>query len=287
MYVVAGATGRVGSVVAKTLLTNGAGVRVLVRRSSDAEQWRAEGADVRILQLDDRAALADALRGCAGFFTLLPFDLHVANLAEHAERLTCSIAGAVADAAVPHVVMLSSMGADLAEGTGPITGLNRLERALRETGTVLTALRSGHFQEKVADVIEIARESGVYPVFADSADTPVPMVATADLGSVAAGALQTPPDTSENLDILGASYSERAVAKLLGETLGRKLRVTTVPEEAWSAAFVEAGFRPHVADSLTELYRADAQGLLAPRGDRSVLVDIPMEATLAGMLAGR
>lgn len=61
-----------------------------------------------------------------------------------------------------------------------------MEAALKSTGTVLSALRSGHFQEKLADVLDTARESGIYPVFAGSADVPIPMVATADLGAVAA-----------------------------------------------------------------------------------------------------
>lgn len=287
MYVIAGATGRVGSATAKNLLNEGKAVRVLVRRRSDADEWEAQGAEARVVHLDDRAELADALTGCAGFFALLPFDLAADDLDDHAARLIASIAGAVADANVPHVVMLSSTGADLAEGTGPITGLYGLEQALRATGTVLTALRSGHFQEKVSDVVEVARETGVYPVFATSADVPLPMVATADLGAVAAQALQSPPDVSEDVDVIGPSYSERAVAALLGEALGRELQVATLPERARVSALVEAGFRPHIAESLAELYRADEQGLLAPRGDRMVRVHTPVETTIRRVLAAR
>lgn len=75
MYVIAGATGRVGSVAARALLAASSEVRVLVRRPSDADEWEARGAEARIAALDDCAALTEALRGCAGFFTLLPFDL--------------------------------------------------------------------------------------------------------------------------------------------------------------------------------------------------------------------
>lgn len=287
MYVIAGATGRVGSAAARTLLPAGAEVRVLVRRPPDAVWWEAQGADARVVSLDDRLALTEALGGCAGFFTLLPFDLTVDDLDAHANRLISSVAGAVVDAAAPHVVMLSSGGADLAEGTGPITGLHRLEEALRSTGTTLTALRSGHFQEKVGDVIDVARETGVYPVFAASADVPLPMVATADLGAVAAEALQSPPAASECVDVVGPAYSERAVAALLGDALGQELHVTTVPEEGWTSALIEAGFRPHIAETLAELYRADGHGLLAPRGDRRVRVHTPVETTIQRLLALR
>ncbi len=285
MYVVAGATGRVGSATARTLLESGAEVRVLVRRPGDAGAWEARGADVRILALEDQGALSEALAGCAGFFTLLPFDLGVDDLDAYADRLIGSIAGAVAEQRVPHVVMLSSGGADLREGTGPITGLHRLEQALLATGTTLTALRSGHFQEKVADVIDLARAHGVYPVFASSADIPLPMVATADIGIVAARALSSPPASSEAVDVVGPAFSEREVASMLGDRLGRPLQVTAIEEDAWSDALIEGGLLPHVALSLAELYRADEHGMLAPRGDRRMHVHTRIEHTIDRLLA--
>lgn len=284
MYVVAGATGRVGSVTAESLLSAGASVRVLVRRSEDAQTWRSRGAEARAVALDDRLALGSALEGCSGFFVLLPFDLTADDLDAHADRLISSIVGAVADQDVPHVVMLSSGGADLAKGTGPITGLHRMEQAILTTGTILTALRSGHFQEKVTDVIDVVRESGVYPVFASSANTPLPMVATHDIGAVAANALLSPPLSNETVDVIGPAYTESEVATVLGEALGRELHVATIPQDAWAGALSEAGFRPHVAESLAELYRADEQGLLAPRGDRCIHVSTTVATTIDRVL---
>lgn len=285
MYVIAGATGRVGSATAKALLAAGAEVRVLVRQDTDAKRWEEAGAEAVVTALDDEEGVAAALGGAAGFFTLLPFDLGADDLDAHADRLIAAIAAAVDRAAVPHVVMLSSGGADLTTGTGPITGLHRLEEALRATGTRLTALRSAHFQEKVSDVVDLARATGLYPVFASSAEVPVPMVATRDLGAAAARALLDPPEASETVDVIGPARSEREVAEVLGRGLGRELTVDLVPASAWAGALTEAGFRPHVAESLAELYRADEAGLLAPRGDRSVAAVTTIEETIAGLLA--
>lgn len=285
MYVIAGATGRVGSATARRMLDAGAEVRVLVRRETDAEAWRARGAQAWIAPLNDETALNDALEGASGLFVLLPFDLTADNLDAHADALIATIASAVGGQRVPHVVVLSSGGADLAEGTGPITGLHRLEQALLRTGATVTGLRPGHFQEKVSDVVNVARESGVYPVFAASADIAHPLVATEDIGAVAAGALLCPPARSEAVDIVGPEYSEREVATVLGRVLGRELHVVTVPEGDWEAALVDAGFRPHIAESLAELYRADEQDLLAPRGDRTTRVSTTLETTLDRVIA--
>ncbi|GAA2963986.1 NAD(P)H-binding protein [Kitasatospora cinereorecta] len=285
MYVIAGATGRIGSATTRSPLAAGAEVRVLVRRPADAERWAAQGAEARVAALNDRSALGGALKGCAGFFVLLPFDLTVEDLDAHADALVTSIAGAVADQRVPHVVTLSSGGADPARGTGPITGLHRLKQALLSTGTTLTAVRSGHFQEKVADVIGIARASSVHPVFAASADIPHPKAATQGVGAVAAQALQSPPASSEAGDVIGPTYSERAVVLLRGGALRKELHVPPLPKDTWEGALADAGFRPHIAESLAELYRADKRGLLAPRGDRSVRVHTGVEANLDRLLA--
>ncbi|ANJ28340.1 NAD(P)H-binding protein [Agromyces aureus] len=285
MYAVAGATGRVGSATAHELIASGSDVRVLVRDRERGEEWIRRGAESRVADLGDRAALRDAITGCDGLFVMMPFDLTVDDLGAYAEALASSVAGAVADSGIPHVVLLSSGGADLPEGTGPIAGLYRMEQALRGTGTVLTALRSGHFQEKVGDLIEAAR-GGVYPVFAASADVPLPMAATRDLGATAARALLSPDTASTSIDVLGPAYSERQVAAVLGAALNRELEVVVLPEDAWAPELIEAGYRPHVAESLAELSRADEQGLLAPRGDRAVHVDTPIEATIAGLIAG-
>ncbi len=284
MYVIAGATGRVGGATARALLAEGAEVRVLVRRPADAHAWLERGAEPHIVDLTDRVALSQALEGCAGFFVLLPFDPATGDLDAHADSLITSIAGAVADTCVPHVVALSSGGADLTAGTGPIVGLHRLEQALHRTSAIITALRPGHFQEKVVEVIDTVKTVRVYPVLAASADVLVPMVAATDVGATAARCLLEPPVMSEAVDIVGPSYSEQDVAALLGVALGRALHVEVVPAAAWLTTLTDAGLPSHVARSLVEMHNADAQGLLAPRGHRTVRACTGIATTIDHLL---
>lgn len=283
-YVVCGATGRVGSAVATGLLTAGRQVRVVVRRDDAAEAWRERGADVSLADLRDEAAVRAALDGADGFFAMMPFDLTAHDLDGYAAQVTRSVASAVRMAGVPHTVLLSSGGADQSEGTGPILGLHAMEQALGRTGTTLTALRPVHFQEKVTDLLDAARYEGVYPVFAATADEPVPMVATQDVAAVAVAELLAGPRRSETVDVVGPVSTERQVAELLGHALGRELNVVTIPQDAWDTALREAGFPEHIAASLAELYRADASGALAPRGDRRIEVTTPVQATIARLL---
>jgi uncharacterized protein YbjT (DUF2867 family) len=223
---------------------------------------------VAVVDLNDRAGLAEALRGSSGFFALLPSGYATNDFHGDQRRMAEVIAGAVRDSGVPHVVMLSSLGAELAEGTGPIIGLHELEERLRETGVVLSAIRCTHFQEKVADVLGPARETGVYPVFGESADVPIAMVATRDIGALVAETLLSPPPASEVIDLEGPAYTERQVAEKLSAALGKPLQVVTIPQPGWVDAMVEAGFSRHIAEVLAGLYEAGERGILQPRGDR-------------------
>ncbi len=270
MFAIAGGTGNVGAAAATDLLNRGEKVRAVVSSATKGQGWEQRGADAAVADLGDRSGLAEALRGCTGFFAMLPSDFTVADYDAHHRRMADEIAGAVEDSGVPHVAMLSSMGAELPEGTGPIRVLHYLENRLRETGAVLSAVRPGHFQEKVVDLLGGAREAGVYVNFGDSADVPVPMVATRDIGAVVAQALLSPPAAHEVIDVEGPAYTERQVAEKLGTALGTPLRVVDIPQPGWIDALTQAGLTRHGAEVLAELYDASQRGLFQPKGDRRV-----------------
>ncbi|MFC7037643.1 NAD(P)H-binding protein [Nonomuraea rubra] len=278
MYAITGVTGHVGGAAARALLAKGEPVRAVVRDPAKGGPWSEAGAEVFAADLGDRAALAEAFRGCRGAFVMLPTDPAADDTGHRA--LAASIAGAVRDSGVPHVVMLSSLGAELAEGTGPVRWLHHLENLLRETGVLLTAVRSGHFQEKAEAVLDAARGAGVYPVFGDSADTPLPMIATRDVGRVAAEALLSSLTGGEVIDLLAPAYTERQVAESLAAVLGRPLQVVTIPQSQWVDTMVEAGLPPQLARELADMYAAVDRGLLQPAGDRRLTCPTDIGETL-------
>ncbi|MEV0581472.1 NAD(P)H-binding protein [Nonomuraea sp. NPDC050310] len=199
MYAITGVTGHVGGAAARELLAHGEPVRAIIRTAAKAEAWTQAGAQIAFADFADRTALTAAFRGCRAAFVMLPTDPSFPDPDAGHRHLADSIAGAVADSGVPYVVMLSSIGAELPDGTGPIRWLHHLETQLRRTGVTLTAIRAPHFQEKVETLLDTARDLGIYPVFADSADHPIPMVATRDIGRIVAAALTTPSPADDIL----------------------------------------------------------------------------------------
>jgi uncharacterized protein YbjT (DUF2867 family) len=268
MFVVAGVTGHVGKVLAEELLGQGQKVRVLVRSTEKGAAWSKQGAEVSVGSLDDQALLTGALKGAKGFFTLLPPNYEATDFFATQKKTADVIGAAVRASGVPHVVMLSSIGANHAAGTGPIKGLHYLENVLRAPSVTLSAIRAGSFQENVGMSIAPAKQAGIFPNFLASADFPVPLIATKDIAALALKLLLHNPGKSEVIDLVGPAYSNREVAEKLGAALGKKLQVVDIPPAGAVDALMKGGLPKSLAELFAEMYDAANKGLLMPAGDR-------------------
>src|SRR3954462_11944478 len=161
MFVIAGASGHTGSVVASTLLAQGKKVRVIVRDEQKGAAWKQKGAEVAIADLDDDKALTRALAGADGVYALLPPNYGADDLLVAQASIIDAWAKAIAAARPRHVVLLSSIGAERASGNGPIVSVHRAEEKLRATGVKLTALRAAYFMENWGGVAAPAKSDGV------------------------------------------------------------------------------------------------------------------------------
>jgi uncharacterized protein YbjT (DUF2867 family) len=286
MYVISGVTGHVGSAAAKELLAKKKSVKVIVRDAAKGVVWAQQGAQLAVGSLDDVLFLTGALKGAEGFFALLPPNFAVPDLYAAQRKTSDAISAAVKASGVPHVVLLSSVGADLSSGNGPIKGLNYLENALRGTGTTLSAIRAGYFQENIANSLAPARQGGIFPNFMATADYLVPMIATKDIGRLAAELLLAKPAKSENVDLRGPAYSVRQAAQLLGKALGKELKVVDIPSAGHVEALTKAGFPEHIAKSFAEMYDGFGKGRIKPCGDRLVQGKTELAEVVADLTAG-
>ncbi len=286
MYVIAGVTGHVGSAAAHSLLAEKQKIRVLVRDPKKGEAWSKQGAEVAAGQLDDVAFLTSALKGATGFFTLLPPDMTPPDMFARQVQRSDAIAAAVKAANVPHVVMLSSIGADHDSGNGPIRGVNYLEKKLRETGAQVTIIRAGSFQENIANSVGSAKGMGVFFNMGASQDYPLPMIATKDIGALVAKSLLHPAAKTEIIDIHGPAYSVRDQATKLGAALGKELKIVDVPAAEHEKAFLQAGMPPHAAASYAEMMKFFGSGVAAPIGDRMVQGSTTLDEVIKGVVNG-
>ena len=283
-YVVAGASGRVGSVVAAELLSRGANVTVIVRTAQAGADWSKRGAQVAVGSLDDEAFLASAFSGAHAAFVLLPENVDPANFHGARRRMADAIAGAVAASGIPHVVMLSAVAAVLPDGNGPAKDLHYLEKRLGATTARRTILRAAYFQDNVGGMLGPAAQAGIYPNFMPSDEFAFPMISTTDVGRFAADALLATPARNETVLLGGPSYSPRDVAGRLGSALGRTLQVVGIPPEQQVGALLGAGLPQQLAEAVVEMMDAFGKGRIVPEGDRILMGATTIDETIGRIL---
>lgn len=237
MFAVMGATGNVGGVAAQALLDAGKGVRVIVRDARKGETWKRKGAEVAIADLFDAESLARAFAGAEGVFVVIPpvFD-PMADFGE-ARAATRSLSEALKAAKPGRLVHLSTIGAQARETT-LLSQHTLIESELRGGGLPVTFLRPGWFLENAQWDVAGAREEGVIRSFLSPVERAIPMVATEDIGRVAAELLQEPWTGVRLVELEGPErVSPEQIAATFAELIGRPVRVEVVAREGWEAAF--------------------------------------------------
>ena len=256
MYVVLGASGHTGHIVAKNLLARGQQVRVVGRNSGRLQPLAAQGAEIFAGDIADPQAMIRAFEGAHSAYVMIPPNPASPDFAGFQERASEAVAGAVGKAGVKHVVSLSSVGADKASGTGPVAGLHRLEEKLNrvESANVLH-LRAGYFMENTLPQAGVIRKLGnvVGPV---RADLKLPMIATRDIGEAATDALlKLDFRGKQSRELLGQrdlDYNE--VAAIIGTAIGKPgLGYRQLPDEQMKGALVQIGMSENFAGLLLEM----------------------------------
>ncbi|HWO13854.1 MAG TPA: NmrA family NAD(P)-binding protein [Polyangiaceae bacterium] len=284
MFVITGATGHTGSVAAETLLAAGQKVRVVARNAAKAAPLAARGAEVFVADLGDQEALARAVRGARGVFLISPPDLTAKDFIAERQRLTQRQVDTLAAEGVPHVVLLSSMGAQHPAGTGPIVSVYNAERQLRASGLAATFVRASYFVENWGGVLQAVRSDGVLPSFI-AADARIPSVSTVDIGRAVAQALLDGPRGVRVIELTGPSdVSPNDVAATFTRLLGKPIQVVQAPLDAVVPTFTGFGASENVASLFREMYEAIAKGkVVAERGEH-LRGTTSLETTLSALL---
>lgn len=271
MYVIVGATGNTGNVIAKNLLQHGETVRVIGRDAARLKALTDQGAEAFIGSADDAAAMTRAFTGATAVYTMIPPHYGAPNMRAYQQQIGEALATALERAQVPYVVNLSSLGAHLDHGVGPVNGLHDVEQRLnRLPACQVLHLRPGYFMENFLwnrDLIRIQGINGT-PL---RGDIPVHMIATRDIAAIATDRLRrrdfSGKQTQELLGQRDLTMTEATA--IIGQTIGKPvLPYVQFPYEAAEQAMRGVGMSEDVAKNMVELYRwlnDNADGPQIPR----------------------
>ena len=267
-YVILGASGNTGSIIANFLLSKRQKVRVVGRDGGRLQRFVHKGTEAFAADLSDAAALTKAFGGARAAYLMLP----PLNSREEQERQSDAIAKAVKDSALRYAVHLSSYGAHVPEGTGPVTGLHSSEQKLNAISDLnVLHLRAAYFMENNLTAIDMIHGMGLFG-HALLPDLKLPMIATRDVGDYAAPRL------------LDLDFSGKQTRELLGQrdltmteataVIARGISKPDLRYEQFSydqvqQVLTQAGFSPKKAAVYIEMFESINAGLLAAQEPRS------------------
>ena len=265
---VLGATGKTGGAAAERLLAAGVKVKAVARSADKLAGLAGKGAQTVAADLSDTAALAAALRGSDAAYLMIPSDYTKPDLLGQYTRAGESIIRAVQDSGLRRAVLLSSLGAEVASGTGPIVGLHAIEERLKAiAGLNLLILRPGYFYENNYGALGLIKHQGINGS-AIEPDVAMPTIAAADIGWAAAEALRS-GDFSGTVvrELTGPrDLTMTEVTRALGKAIGKPdLPYVRFPDDGYVEGLKGAGFAPDAARLFLEMAQAFNKRLVGPQ----------------------
>ncbi len=249
-------TGHIGSKLANILLDRKSDVTLIARHPETVKDLASRGAKVIAGEHGDPAILEQAVRGADALFWLTPSEMTSHDPLGTTRRMAEAGASVIRKHPDLHVVQLSSAGAFLPSGTGPIVGHHDTEEKFRAAGKNIVSLRPNEFMENVFFSLPTITEQGsIYTSIPGSVKAP--LIATQDIAEVAAEFLLKPIDGHHVVDIVGPQeISLDEWARIAGQAIGKPIRVVTVPGDKLKAAMSQSGMSPEMAALLVEMEEA-------------------------------
>ena len=243
MHAITGITGNVGGEVARALLNAGHAVRAVIRDPRKGAVWEALGCDVSLADMNDAAALAAAFKAASDVFVLLPPNFDPSPDFPETRAIVAALRRALATARPGKVVCISTIGAQ-AKRENLLTQLTIMEESLGDLPMPITFLRPAWFMENCSWDMAPARDTRVISSFLQPLEKPVPMVATADVGRVAAELLQETWTGRRIIELEGPTrVTPNQIAATFAEILSHPVQAEAVPRQTWEQLFKSQGMK--------------------------------------------
>jgi uncharacterized protein YbjT (DUF2867 family) len=250
MHIVLGATGHVGSALAKTLLDKGEPVTIVTHDAMRAADWINVGAQAAVVDVHDTEALREVFNRGEKLFLLNPPAAVSTDTIKEEKRTLASILKALENSSIKKVVGESSYGAQPGDGHGDLNVLYSMEQALKDQGLPNSIIRAAYYMSNWNQSLETAIDEGLiysmYPV-----DFKIPMVCPEDLGHIAAQLMMESADSTRLVYVEGPErYSPNDVARSFSKALGKTVQAVSIPETNWMDFLKKQGFCEKAATSM-------------------------------------
>jgi uncharacterized protein YbjT (DUF2867 family) len=258
-----GSLGNVAEPLVKKLIAAGHEITVISTKNDRKSEIEALGAKAAIGSISDEAFLIEAFNGADAVYTMMPPSMGPANMIQNIADAGQAYANAVKAAGVKRVVMLSSVGADAAEVTGPVQGVHRVEKILKGLdGVNVTVLRSGFFYVNFLRDIPLIKSKGIFGNNYNGTDR-LALTHHEDLSTALAEELQAEGSGFEVKYVVSDVSTGDEIARSFGQVIGKpELIWTNIPDEQLKQRMLAGGLPPELAGLIVEMGQGVRAGVI-------------------------
>ena len=264
-YVITGGAGNISKPLAEKLLAVGHSVTVIGRSEAHLQSLIDLGATAAIGSVEDVAFLTKTFTGADAVYTMVPPKWDATDWKGYIGSIGENYAAAIKASGVKYVVNLSSIGAHLATGVGPVSGLYRVEQALNTlTDVQIKHLRPAYFYTNLLANIGMIQGAGIIGGNFGGGDDKLVMVHPADIADAAAEELLGLNFVAHTIRYTaGDEVTGAEVATAIGNAIGKPdLPWITFTDEQNLEGMLQAGLPQEVSSNYTEMGAAMRTGIM-------------------------
>lgn len=258
-----GSLGNISKPLTTKLVQAGHTVTLISSSADKAAEIEKIGATPAIGSVDDIAFLTEAFKGADAIYTMVPNNFGVANFRAYIGGVGKNYAEAIKAAGIKKVVNLSSIGAHIDGGTGPISGIHDVEQTYSQlNGVAIKHLRPAFFYTNLLANTDMIKHLGFLGAnYGDNSR--IVFVHPNDIAEVAAEELLSDFSGTSIRYVASDEKTTNEVASVLGAAIGKPdLKWVDFTDEQALQGMLQAGLPPEIARNYVEMGAAVRSAIL-------------------------
>ncbi len=260
-YVITGSIGHTGKPITEGLVKAGHTVTVITSKPDNVAAIEALGAKAAVGSVEDADFLKQSFAGADAVYLLIPAKWDVTGWRAFQNRIIDNYIAAIEANNIRFSVLLSSIGAHLSEGVGPVDGLYDAEQKLAKVaGLNNKFLRPSYFMYNLFGMIGMVKGMGI--MGSNFGDDTLVLTHTSDIADVALEELLTLDFTGHQVRyIAGDERTGAEIAAVLGEAIGKPETPWIVfSDEQTMQGMIQSGLNEEIATGYTTMGKSIREG---------------------------
>jgi uncharacterized protein YbjT (DUF2867 family) len=265
-YVITGSIGHISKPIVQQLVAKNHRVTVITSSTDRVKDIEALGTEAAVGSVEDASFVSRAFEGADAVYLMIPPNWSPqGGWYEYQQKVADIFVQAIQTGKVKFVVLLSSVGAHMRKGAGPVDGLGYAEERLESLKDVqVKVLRPSYFYYNLFSMIPLIKNMNIMGSNFGGTDEKLVLTDTSDIAEVASNHLSKLDFKGFSVEYIGSDERHpNEIAKVLGDAIGKPgIPWVQFPDDQSLQGMLQAGLAEPIAKGYTQLGIALREGAM-------------------------